>query len=98
MHHQHAAQHELPRVLDPASPTVHGCGLSEYRFRQPHVLTLCFSGSGRWRGWGADAAGNVGFKHFFGCGLYVYGTIGKAEERVWGLMEFYFVGLMNVDC
>jgi hypothetical protein len=82
MHHQHAAQHELPRALGPASPTVHGCALSEYRFRQPHVLTLCFQGLEDGEGGARDVAGNVGFKHFFGCGLYVYGTIGKAEEGV----------------
>ena len=72
MHHQHAAQHELPRALGPASPTVHACGLSEYRFRQPHVLTLCFQGLEDGEGGARDVAGNVGFKHFFGCGLYVW--------------------------
>ena len=96
MHHQHAAQHELPRALGPASPTVHGCGLSEYRFRQPHVLTLCFQGLEDGEGGARDVAGDVGFEHFFGCGLYVHRTIGKAGFG--GLMELYFVGLMNVDC
>jgi len=84
MHHQHAAQHELLRALGSASPMVHRCSLSEYRFRQPHVLTLCFQGLEEGEGGARDAAGDVGFEHFFGCGLYVYGTIGKRVlEGLW---------------
>lgn len=77
-------------MLDPASPTVHGCGLSEYRFRQPHVLTaLRFQGPEEGEGEAWDAIEDVGFEHFFGCGLYVYGAIAKGEERLLeGLWNF----------
>lgn len=48
------------------------------------MLTLCFQGLEEGEGGARDAAGDVGFEHFFGCGLYVYGTIGKRVlEGLW---------------
>lgn len=53
------------------------------------LSALCFQCPEEGEGGARDAARGVGFKHFFGCGLYVYGTIGKAEERVLeGLWNF----------
>ena len=85
-------------MLDPVSPTVHGCGLSEYRFRQPHVLsTLRFQGLEEGEGAARDAAGDVGFEHFFWVRVICLRDYREGRGKGFGgLIEFYFVGLMNV--
>ena len=84
-------------MLDPASSTVRGCGLSEYRFRQPHVLsTLRFEGPEEGEGAARDAAGDVGFGHFWVRVICLWGYRESRGKGFGGLMEFYLVGLMNV--
>jgi hypothetical protein len=63
------------------------------------VLTLCFQGLEDGEGGARDAAGNVGFKHFFWVRVICLWDYSEGRGKGFGgLMEFYFVGLTNVGC
>jgi len=53
------------------------------------VLTLCFQGLEEGEGGARDAAGDVGFEHFFGCGLCLW----DYREGVWRAYGNLFCGL-----